>query len=140
MLGLFMIKQLHEQGNLKGDLKDFYVTFMTSIFRSVRFGASSAHGKANMIRFNYFEKEGGFSRDQYGRYKINVEKFEQAMNSLANKILVLQGDGDYNGTANLVSELGVISPVLKKDLDGLAEKGIPVDVIFNQGKDALGLK
>ena len=68
-LGLYMINQLHKKGEIKEDLKDFYVTFMTSIFRSVRFGASSAHGKANMIRFNYFKELEAFSRDaKTGKY------------------------------------------------------------------------
>ena len=61
-----MIKQLHDQGEIEGDIKDFYVTFMTSIFRSVRFGAASAHGKANMIRFNFFKKKGAFEPQSCG--------------------------------------------------------------------------
>ena len=56
VLGLYMINQLHDMGEIEQDLKDYYVTFLASIFRSVRFGASSAHGKANMIRFNFFEE------------------------------------------------------------------------------------
>ena len=63
ILGLYMIKQLHDRGELDGDLKAYYTTFMAGIFRSVRFGASSAHGKANMIRFNYFAEKGAFERD-----------------------------------------------------------------------------
>ena len=61
ILGLYMVTQLFEKGELTtGTLQDYYTTFMASIFRSVRFGASSAHGKANMIRFNYFANEGAF--------------------------------------------------------------------------------
>jgi len=140
LLGLYMIKQLHKKGELTDDLMDYYVTFMTSIFRSVRFGASSAHGKANMIRFNYFDKLKAFTRDpETGFYKINFENFEKAMDELGEKILVLQGDGDYDGVAALVGEMGVIKATLKSDLDMLAEKGIPVDVIFEQGKQYLDL-
>jgi len=140
MLGLYMIKQLHEQGHVEGDLQSYIVTFMTSIFRSVRFGASSAHGKANMIRFNYFDEMGAFTRNsKTGKYKINFDKFELAMNSLTKKILKLQGDGDYNGVANLVKEKGIIKAGLAADLDRLAKAGIPVDVIFEQGAHVLGL-
>ncbi len=140
LLGLFMIKQLHDKGELTEDLMDYYVTFMTSIFRSVRFGASSAHGKANMIRFNYFDEMGAFSRDEKtGFYKINYENFEKAMNSLGEKILRLQGDGDYDGVTQLVKDKGLIKMQLQKDLDMLAKKGIPVDVVFEQGKSVLGL-
>ena len=140
ILGLYMVTQLFEQGVLaEGELKDYYTTFMASIFRSVRFGASSAHGKANMIRFNYFADAGAFERNASGQYAINMEKMRGAMNSLSEKILTLQGDGDYNGVAELVATLGVVSPQLKADLDKLTDAGIPVDVTFDQGKEVLGL-
>lgn len=140
ILGLYMVTQLFEQGVLaEGELEDYYTTFMASIFRSVRFGASSAHGKANMIRFNYFADEGAFKRNAQGQYAIDMDKMRAAMNSLSEKILTLQGDGDYNGVAELVATLGVVSPQLKADLDKLADAGIPVDVTFKQGKDVLGL-
>ena len=44
ILGLYMITQLHEKGEIEGDMKDYYTTFLAGIFRSVRFGAASAHG------------------------------------------------------------------------------------------------
>ncbi len=140
MLGLYMIRQLHERGEIEGDLKDYYVTFMTSIFRSVRFGASSAHGKANMIRFNYFDEAGAFTRNaETGHYKVNFDELETAMEGLSEIILTLQGDGDYEGVAELVSSKGVIRSELQNDLTRLSDKGIPVDVVFNQGLSVLGI-
>lgn len=140
ILGLYMITQLFEKGEIEtGKLEDYYTTFMASIFRSVRFGASSAHGKANMIRFNYFANEGAFTRNADGQYAINMGKMRQAMNALSEKILTLQGDGDYDGVAELVNSLGVINSQLQADLDRLSDAGIPVDVDFIQGKDVLGL-
>ncbi len=140
ILGLYMIKQLHDQGEIEGDIKDFYVTFMTSIFRSVRFGASSAHGKANMIRFNFFKENGAFERNPAdGRYRVNFEKLETAAAALSQKILTLQGDGNYEGVAQLVAEIGKIDDGLQGDLDRLGAAGIPVDVVFEQGLDILGL-
>jgi len=140
MLGLYMIRQLHKKGEISGDLKDYYTTFMTSIFRSIRFGAASAHGRANLIRFNYFDEKGAFTRDEKtGKYKINFDKFEVAMDELSNKILTLQGNGDYNAVKDFVDKYGNMSTTLKNDISSLAKKGIPVDVIFEQGVDVLGL-
>ncbi|MBR9845448.1 MAG: Zn-dependent hydrolase [Algicola sp.] len=139
ILGLYMIQQLHAKGELEEDLKDNMVTFMAGIFRSVRFGASSAHGKANMIRFNFFKEKGAFSRNEDGTYKVNFDKMEAAMKDLSNLILTLQGDGDYDGVAKLVDEKGIISPELQADLDRLTNANIPVDVIFEQGTEVLGL-
>lgn len=139
ILGLYMIKQLHDQGELTGDLKDYYVTFMAGIFRSVRFGASSAHGKANMIRFNYFAEQGAFERLEDGTYRVDFDKLEAASESLSQLILTLQGDGDYDGVAQLVADKGVIKAQLQSDLDRLSAAGIPVDIVFDQGVEVLGL-
>jgi len=140
ILGLYMINQLHAQGEIKGELKNYYTTFMASIFRSVRFGASSAHGKANMIRFNYFKEMGAFIKDPgTNTYKINIEKFGEATQKVAEIILTMQGDGDYDRASKVVSERGIIDRELQADLDRLTKKGIPVDVVFEQGVDVLGI-
>jgi hypothetical protein len=139
ILGLYMITQLHAKGEIEGDLKSYYTTFMASIFRSIRFGTSSAHGKANMIRFNFFKDEGVFMRSEAGIYKIDYDKMNDAMNALSAKILQLQGDGDYEGVAKLVAEETVIKADLQSDLERLSNLGIPVDVVFEQGVEVLGL-
>ena len=139
ILGLYMVQQLHKKGEIEGDMKEYMTTFMTSIFRSVRFGASSAHGKANMIRFNFFKEKEAFTKNEDGTYKVNFDKLEIAMKDLSNLILTLQGNGDYEGVAKLVDEKGKISGDLQADLDKLSNANIPVDVIFEQGIEALGL-
>jgi hypothetical protein len=140
VLGLYMINQLHDMGEIEQDLKDYYVTFLASIFRSVRFGASSAHGKANMIRFNFFEEQGAFIYDaEEGTYLVDFEKFAQATDALSELILRLQGDGDYEGVAKLVTDKGKINEGLQRDLDRLTEASIPVDIIFEQGLEVLAL-
>lgn len=141
ILGLYMVTKLFEEKELAdGELMDYYTTFLAGIFRSVRFGAASAHGQANMLRFNFFAQAGAFSRDEEtGTYRVNLEKMKQAVNALSGKILVLQGEGDYDGVAKLMNEMGRVGPALQADLDRLAQAGIPVDVVFEQGLAALGL-
>ncbi len=140
ILGLYMITKLHEKGEVTGSLEDYYVTFMTGIFRSVRFGAASAHGRANLLRFNFFADRGAFTRDPNGHYRVDMAKTRQAMDELSALILKLQGDGDYAGVKKLGDELGVIRPDLAADLARLSARNIPVDVTFTQGKAVLGLK
>lgn len=140
ILGLYMIQQLHKRGELSGHLKDYYITFMASIFRSVRFGASSAHGKANMVRFNFFKQMGAFTRDSIaGTYRVDIEKLEAATEALGKQILILQGDGNYAAAAELVDGEARIDSVLQSDLDRLSEAGIPVDITFEQGLSVLDL-
>src|SRR5207342_3684459 len=96
VLGLYMIDALSNQGELdKSKLLDSYVTFLAGMLRSVRFGASDAHGKANMIRFNFFAERGAFlSAPQTRRYRVDFDKMHDAMNALSAKLLTVQGDGD----------------------------------------------
>ena len=140
ILGLYMIRQLLAKNVItEGTLEDYYTTFLAGIFRSVRFGASSAHGKANMVRFNYFAEQGAFSRDEQGLYTVNVAKMTTAIDSLSELILMLQGDGDYAGVDKLVAQSGVINSNLAADLASLETANIPVDITFKQGKKVLGL-
>jgi hypothetical protein len=141
ILGLYMVSELHEQGELgAAPLEDYYVTFLASTFRSVRFGASSAHGRANMIRFNFLKEHGAFTRDEAtGVYRADFEKMRGAIDALSERILRLQGDGDYEVAKSFVSEYSVIDETLQGDLARLSEAGIPIDIVFEQGTDVIGL-
>ena len=139
VVGLHMVTQLFERGELtEHSVEHHYVTFLAGIFRSVRFGAASAHGRANMVRFNYFREQGAFSRDEAtGRYRVDFEAMREAVAGLSNLILTLQGDGDYDGVAQLIEEKGIVPPELQADLDRLDAAGIPRDIIFEQGVSVL---
>lgn len=139
ILGLYMIRELVEAGELDADVRENYTTFLAGIFRSVRFGAASAHGRANMIRFNFFKERNAFTRDtETGTYRVNPEQFERAVNELSETILRLQGDGDYAAVAAFVDTYGTMDAQLQADLDRLATEGISVDIVFEQGLSVLG--
>ncbi|HZF15858.1 MAG TPA: hypothetical protein VE046_07975 [Steroidobacteraceae bacterium] len=141
ILGLYLVTKLLAKKELKDTtLMDHYVTFIAGIVRSVRWGAANAHAVANMVEFNYFEDQGAFTRDAAtGTYRINQDKMTKAVASLASRIIQLQGDGDYAAAAKVLATEGVIRPDLQKDLDRLTSKSIPVDIVFEQGKQVLGL-
>ncbi len=140
VLGLYMITELINKGEISGDIKDYYVTFMASIFRSIRFGSASAHGRANLLRFNFFKEMGAFSRDEAtGAYSVDFEKIDDAVAALSEKILTLQGDGDYEGVSQLMADKGQEGEQLRADLNRLQEAKIPTDIVFEQGVKVLGL-
>jgi Peptidase family M49 len=142
ILGLFMITKLAEKGELdKSKLMDNYVTFLAGILRSVRFGASDAHGKANMVRFNFFKQRGAFSRDATtGRYRVDFDKMTAAMNALSDKLLTIQGNGDYAVAKQFNEQMGNVDAELAGDLQRLQNANIPTDITFEQGLEVLGLK
>ena len=142
ILGLYMVDILTKMNELGEDqvLMDNYVTFMAGLFRSIRFGVSSSHGKANMIRFNYFKDKEAFTKDsETGKYRVDFDKMRLAMIDLSKEILVIQGDGNYEKAKKMVEEMGYIQPQLKSDLDKIGEAGIPRDIVFEQGMEMLTL-
>ena len=139
VLGLYMIQSLIERGEWEGDVMDHYVTFVASIFRSIRFGTSSAHGRANLIRFSFFREIGAIEATEDGRWRIVPEKMAEAVDALSRRILTLQGDGDYDAVQAFVGQYGVMSDELESSLDAVSAAGVPVDVVFEQGVEVLGL-
>jgi hypothetical protein len=141
VLGLFMVKELAKRGELDdSELRDNYVTFLASIFRSVRFGAADAHGRANLMQLSFLEEKGAYLYDPETKtYRVELEKMEPAVRELASVILKFQGDGDYEGLQRFHEKYQVVSLRLQESLDRVAAKGIPVDVVFEQGLEVLGL-
>ncbi|MBE0646419.1 MAG: Zn-dependent hydrolase [Bacteroidales bacterium] len=140
VLGLFMAVKLIEMGEVTGITpEDCFVTYMAGMFRSVRFGAASAHGKANMMCFNFFSEKGAFERSENGTYMVNFEKIRKAMNEWAEMVLTFEGDGDYDGASAFLEQNGVIGSELQSELDLLKSKHIPVDIVYDQGVRVLGL-
>lgn len=138
ILGLFMVTKLVEMGEITNiTAEDAIATYIAGILRSVRFGAASSHGKANMMCFNYMEKAGAFSRDAKGQYVIDFPKAKEAMNGWAELILKTQGDGNVEFAAKYRAENGGITPALQADLDKINGAGIPRDITFIQGVDVL---
>ena len=134
-----MVNKLVDMGEIQGDIMDNYVTFMAGIFRSIRFGSASAHGKANLIRFNYFLEKEAFTRSANGTYTVNFEKMQQATISLTEEIIILQGNGDYDVAAAFVNKWANVGETLAEDLNRLADANIPKDIYYKQGPEMLGL-
>jgi hypothetical protein len=141
ILGLFMTTQLIAKGEVTDiTAEDCFVTYMAGLIRSVRFGAASAHGKANMMCFNFFADNGAFERNENGAYKVNFDKTREAMNKWAAMVLKFEGDGDYSGASAYLETNGKIREILQSDLERIKTANIPLDIVYEQGLSVLGLK
>jgi len=140
ILGLYLVTKLYEMGELNsGEVMDNYVTFLAGIFRSCRFGAASAHGKANMLRFYFFQEASAFTRNENGTYAVNFDKMKEAVVASVQQIISIQGDGDYDKAKALIEKDGAIKEELQNDLNRINEANIPVDIVFEKGAHLLGL-
>jgi hypothetical protein len=102
-------------------------TYLAGIFRSVRFGIGEAHGQANAIQFNYLMEKKAISHNpETGRFSVDVDVFEKAIEEMVAEICVIQARGDYAASVKFIDQYGGMVPVLA---DALAKlDGIPVDL------------
>jgi hypothetical protein len=126
--GLFALQYLVEKGVLPPETEfRMHVTFLASIFRSVRFGINEAHGKGVALIFNSFMTEGAYEyNDTTGTFRVNFDRIRPAVRNLTGEIMTLQARGDYGGARNLLNTRAVIDPRMQRTLAKLS--AIPVDI------------
>jgi hypothetical protein len=121
---IFMIEKGIYQ---KGFDKETYVSFLASIFRSIRFGINEAHGAGNAIIYNYLLENGGYEYNSATeKVSVNFDKIYPALKDLANKVLMIQATGDYSGAKKFVARYAVFTPSMVKLRDKLS--ALPVDI------------
>lgn len=103
--------------------EEFWVTFLASAFRSIRFGIQEAHGKGQAMQLNYILEKGGFEIDADGRYRVNFDRIEQAVSDLTHDILILQGDGVKSKVVDFANKYAKNLPETKRTLDAIEEAG-----------------
>ncbi|MEW5979509.1 MAG: hypothetical protein AB1898_27245 [Acidobacteriota bacterium] len=126
--GLFALQHLIDSGVIDRKLERvMYVTFLASIFRSVRFGITEAHGRGVALQFNHFLDEGGVRPGaEAGTFQIDPDQIKSAVRKLAGEILTLQAEGSYSKADALLKRYAVIRPEMRQALDRLGQ--IPVDI------------
>jgi hypothetical protein len=128
IVGLFALNWLMEKGVVpKEKAHEFYASHVAGIFRTVRFGVAEAHGRAEMMEFNYFAEQGAITRDpSTGRYAIDFTKMQAAVASLAKELLEIEATGDRNRAEQWLKKYDSMPAELKSALANV--KDVPVDI------------
>ncbi|HZJ34207.1 MAG TPA: hypothetical protein VFD21_21725 [Vicinamibacterales bacterium] len=125
--GLFALQFLVDKGKLdKAYQQTMYTTYLASMFRSIRFGLSEAHGRGVALQLNYFLDHGGVRVAQDGTFTVDAEKIRQNVIDLTREIMTMQANADYAAAKQMVETLAVNRPPVQAVLDKL--KDVPVDI------------
>jgi len=126
-LGMYLNYMLIDKGMHTAEfMQNMYASFLGGFFRSVRFGAGEAHGKANVIQFNYLAGKGAIVRNDKGRYAYVAERMPGAVKALAHDLLMIEARGDYEGAGEFIAKYGRMPAEMKAALDSLSD--IPTDI------------
>jgi hypothetical protein len=128
IVGLYGLKWLVDRGDLpKEKLNGYYASEVAGIFRTVRFGVAEAHGRAEIMEFNFYSERGAIARDATsGRYAIDFGRMPDAVAALAKELLVQEATGDRARVEAWFAKYGAIPPDLAKSLEAASD--VPVDI------------
>jgi len=134
--GMFGMKWLVDRGALpKERLNEYYASYVAGIFRTVRFGIGEAHGRAEMMEFNFLSERGAITRESSGRYAIDYAKMPEAIAAVTKELLEIEASGDRTRAEAWFGRYDKMPAELRAALD--ATKDIPVDfdpvVPFREG-------
>ena len=126
--GLWALQYLVDKGVLDKSLeRTMYTTFLASIFRSVRFGITEAHGRGVAIQFNKMMDAGAIRYDEKTKtFSIDTSKIKGAVRDLTAEIMTIQAEGSYDKAKAMLDTYGVIRPPMQSALDRL--ESVPVDI------------
>lgn len=129
VLAMYNINFLIKKGLIdKNEKKQFYTTYLTDIFRVLRFGLHEAHAKSIILQYNWMAERGAFTYDPASeKFCVNMDKIEPAIKDLAKKLLELEGNGNYEEAKKFIDAYGEPSPILENAIIKL--HNIPVDII-----------
>jgi hypothetical protein len=128
IVGLYGLKWLVDRGDLPEDkLHGYYASEVAGIFRTVRFGVAEAHGRAEIMEFNFFAERGAIARDAAsGRYVIDFDRMPDAVAALAKELLEQEATGNRARVEAWFAKYGAIPPDLAKALEAASD--VPVDI------------
>ena len=134
--GLWALQYLIDKGVVEKSMeRSLYTTFLASMFRSVRFGITEAHGKGVAVQFNYLTDEGAIIfNEQSGTFSVDQSKVKDAVRKLTSEILTLQAEGSYDKAKAMLDKYGVIRPNMKTALDRLSNVPVDIEPIFPLAK------
>ncbi|MFY9585787.1 MAG: hypothetical protein WAR21_14970 [Candidatus Acidiferrales bacterium] len=133
VVGMFALKWLVDRGALpKERLEEYYASYVAGIFRTVRFSIAEAHGRAEIMEFNYLSEQKAITRDaESGRYVIDYAGLPQALASLAQQLLEMEATGDRARVEAWFQKYAVMPPALADALARASDVPVDIDPVFS---------
>jgi hypothetical protein len=132
IVGIANVPFLIEKGLIPEEKEqEIYTTYLAGMFRSIRFGAHEAHGLATLMQLNYHRETGAFTYDpETQKFHLDMDKIKDSVKEMAQKILILEGDGNYDNAAAFIAKYGEVDNVIQGLLDSLTDIPIDIEPVF----------
>ena len=132
VVGMFALQWLIDRGALpKERFEEYYASYVAGIFRTVRFGIAEAHGRAEMMEFNYLAEQKAIVREGSGRYAIDCQRIGPALAQLARELLEIEATGDRDRAEKWFAKYDAMPRELKTALDAASDLPVDIDPVFS---------
>lgn len=140
MTGLWALQYLIDKGVIDRQMqRTLYTTNLASMFRSVRFGITEAHGRGVAMQFNYLTDEGAIKfNDKTGTFSVDETKIKDAVRKLTHELMTIEAEGSYEKAKALLDKYAVIRPQMKSAFDKLNNVPVDIEPIFPLAKLSSG--
>jgi hypothetical protein len=132
VVGMVGLKWLVDHGAMpKQRLEEYYASYVAGIFRTLRFGTAEAHGKAEMMEFNYLSEQKALTRDRTGKYAIDHAKIPVALAALAKELLEIEATGDRARAEKWFARYEKMPAELKAALANTGDVPVDIEPVFS---------
>jgi len=133
VVGMFALKWLVDRGALPRErLEEYYASYVAGIFRTVRFSVAEAHGRAELIEFNFLSEQKAITRDAVsGRYTIDYSRMPQAVARLAKELLEMEATGDRTRVEKWFQKYAVTPAELEAALRKVSDIAVDINPVFS---------
>lgn len=128
VIGIYNVDLLMEKGWIPREKeREIYTTYLAGMFRSLRFGLHEAHGLGTIIQYNFMREKGAFVYDEETqKFSVDMSKIKAAIKELAQQLLILEGEGNYEKAKAFIEKYRTVENILKNTIESLED--IPVDI------------
>ena len=136
MTGLWALQYLIDKGVIDRQMqRTLYTTYLASMFRSVRFGITEAHGRGVAMQFNYLTDEGAIKfNDKTGTFSVDETKIKDGVRKLTHELMTIEAEGSYEKAQAILEKYALIRPQMKSAFDKLTNVPVDIEPIFPLAK------
>ena len=134
--GLWALQFMIDRGIIEKSMeRTLYTTYLASMFRSVRFGITEAHGRGVALQFNYLTDEGAIKfNEAKGTFSVDPAKIKDGVRKLTHDLLMIEAQGSYDQAKAILDKFAVIRPPMQQALDRLKDVPVDIEPIFPLGQ------
>ena len=126
-LALFLNRFILKRGFIEQqDLEASYTAMLAGFFRSLRFGLSSAHAKANAIQLNFMLEHGGVTVKN-NKYSVNFEAIPKIIDQLIENVIAIEAEGNPETARKFIEKYTPLPKELTDSLEKISST-IPTDI------------